>query len=619
MGQESENPASPVSDEEDVVDGEDATAGSVDEDLPTIPFTDALEREGVDATGVGSDVEVWDHPTVTAVLADVRDYFETHEDEEFAEPPTAEFIATDFFDFSYLDYYEEVSRTWVNKPFAYISILYDDEENEHHYHVSDPTLDGFERYVRQDLVDLLRDNLMYKDFTDSGEREEVFREEARTLIADHGATVRSGTLHKLLYYLMRDFVHYGSIDPIMRDPNIEDVSCDGADVPIFVYHREYRDLKSNVKFDDDRLSAFVFRLAQRAGKQLTVSNPLVDASLPNGSRVQLTLGGDVATRGPNFTIRKFADIPYTPVDLIEWNTFSVDQMAYFWLAIENNKSLIFAGGTGSGKTSSMNAVSFFIPPSSKIVSIEDTREIDLPHENWIQSVTRGGISADGRGEVAMYDLLQAALRQRPEYMLVGEIRTQERVALSFFQAMSTGHTAYTTVHADSVRAAINRLKNPPLNVPIQMLQELDIISIQGQTFLGEQRVRRNRVVAEIETGTDDVEIHEIFKRDAASDDHERVGESRVMSEIADERGWSDEELRQELDNRREILTYLADNDMTDYDVVARTIHLYSRNPDRLMDRVHGDGLTREDLAAQTPDIEELTPTDLGVSESFMGQ
>jgi flagellar protein FlaI len=219
----------------------------------------------------------------------------------------------------------------------------------------------------------------------------------------------------------------------------------------------------------------------------------------------------------------------------------------------------------------------------------------------------------------MYDLLQAALRQRPEYLLVGEIRTEERVALSFFQAMAPGHTAYTTVHADSVQAAINRLKNPPLNVPTQMLQELDIVSIQGQTFLDEQRVRRNRVVAEIETGAEDVEIHDVFRRDAASDTHERVGESRVMSEIARERGWSDEELREELDNRRAILTYLAENDMTDYDVVARTIHLYSRNPNRLMERVTRDDLTSEDLEAVTPDIEELTPAEFGISDSFMGQ
>jgi flagellar protein FlaI len=352
---------------------------------------------------------------------------------------------------------------------------------------------------------------------------------------------------------------------------------------------------------------------------MTVSNPLVDASLPNGSRIQLTLGGDVSTRGSNFTIRKFADVPFTPVDLVDNNTFSVELMAYYWLAIENNKSLIFAGGTGSGKTSSMNAISFFIPPRSKIVSIEDTREVDLPHENWIQSVSRGGVSGEGRGEVSMYQLLQAALRQRPEYLLVGEIRTEERVALTFFQAMSTGHTAYTTLHADSVEAAMNRLRNPPLNVPVQMLQDLDIVSVQTQTFVEERRVRRNRVVAEVEPGDDEtsIDLSTVFRRDAAEDRHERVGGSAVLAEIAEDRGWSDDRLQRELDDRETILRYLSDHGITSYDEVARAIHMYSRNPDRIMAEVEAAELTGETLLETGPDIDEISPAQFEAGEQFM--
>ncbi|WP_136716290.1 type II/IV secretion system ATPase subunit [Halorientalis salina] len=592
-------------------------------DAGTAPFAEVLADHGTASRAdlnSNGELPVRDHPTVRAVLGDVVASFQTEsEDESFVPTPSASYVAEQFFDFGYLDRYEEVDRTWVDRPYAYTSILYDETDNEYVYHVSEPVLDEFEQYVREDLVELLRDNLLYHSFEDEAERETVFRREAERLITDHAATVDSGSLHKLLYYLLRGFIHYGPIDPLMRDPAIEDISCDGADVPIFVYHRTYRDLVTNVAFERDRLDPFTFRLAQRAGKQLTVSDPLVDASLPDGSRVQLTLGGDVSTRGSNFTIRKFADVPFTPVDLVASGTFSAAQMAYFWLVIANNKSLIFAGGTGSGKTSSMNAVSFFVPPRSKVVSIEDTREIDLPHDNWIQSVTRDGVSADGRGEVSMYRLLQAALRQRPEYLLVGEIRTEERVALAFFQAMSTGHTAYTTMHADSVETALSRLRNPPLNVPEQMLQDLDVISVQAQTFLGDDRVRRNRTVAEISAGEygSGVETKRIFERDAATDTHEQVGDSVVLQEIAHDRGWDDTRLERELRERERVIQYLIDAGMTDYGDVARTIKMYHRNPDRLMERIRAETLTREDLPDRRPAVTDIGPSDISGAEDLI--
>jgi flagellar protein FlaI len=219
----------------------------------------------------------------------------------------------------------------------------------------------------------------------------------------------------------------------------------------------------------------------------------------------------------------------------------------------------------------------------------------------------------------MFELLQAALRQRPEYLLVGEIRTEERVALTFFQAMSTGHTAYTTLHADTVETAMSRLRNPPLNVPVQMLQDLDIVSIQSQTFVDDQRVRRNRTVAEIEPGADDatVDVSPIFSRDAASDTHERVGESRVLAEIAEDRGWADERLQRELADRETVLRYLSEHGITSYDEVARAIHLYSRNPDRILAEIESAELDRQSLLETGPDIDEISPVELGVSDGFL--
>ena len=174
----------------------------------------------------------------------------------------------------------------------------------------------------------------------------------------------------------------------MKDPLLEDISCDGAKIPLFLYHRKYRNIKTNISFESDILNSLAITLAQRSGKHISTGSPMLDATLPDGSRLQLTLGTEVTTRGTSFTIRKFREEPYSPIELLDYGTFNIDALVYFWLAIENNKSLLFIGGTASGKTTSLNAVSMFIPPVAKIVSIEDTREITLHHENWIASVTR---------------------------------------------------------------------------------------------------------------------------------------------------------------------------------------------------------------------------------------
>ncbi|MEF8914969.1 type II/IV secretion system ATPase subunit [Natronomonas sp.] len=532
----------------------------------------------MELSDVASDEEETAAASVEVVLDDVTSYF-ADTPGLFAAPEDS-FIEESWFDLSGIDPEHEVEWKWVNEPFAFVSLLYDPDEREYRYRVVEPHLDTFEGYVREDITTVLRNSLLEVDLEEGDDRTEVFRERAGELMNEHGATVDDGTLQKVLYYLERDFVQSGPIDPIMRDRSVEDISCDGSDVPVYVYHHEFRDLRTNVSFERRRLNSFVVRMAQRAGKQISVSDPLVDASLPDGSRVQLTFGGDIATRGSNFTIRKFADIPYTPIDLINWNTFSIEQMAYFWLAIENNKSLVFAGGTGSGKTTSMNAVSFFIPPASKIVSIEDTREVDLPHENWIQSVTRSSASGEGRGEVSMYDLLQTALRQRPEYLLVGEIRTEQKVALTFFQAMGTGHTAYTTIHADSVETALSRLQNPPLSIPTQMLQDLDVLNIQRQIYFGDRRVRRNQAVAELGVAPDDadaIDSSDVFRWNPKTDDHERVGDSMVLAQIAHDRGWGDEELAAELAAREELLEFLYDEEIFEYDAVAAAVQLFQKD------------------------------------------
>jgi len=538
------------------------------------------------------------------VLSTVKGHFADQPTDAFLSEPSTEFIETEFFDFSYLDEYVEVERYWVNEPFAYVTILYDEATNTNRYHVVEPDLDEFEEYVREDLIRALRSDLMYKEIDDSRNRAAVFNAEVPRVMKEHAASIGDGSLQQLLYYLRRDFVYYGKIDPIMRDRNVEDISCDGAEKPVFVYHHGYRDLRTNLSFSDERLSAYVVRLAQRAGKHLSVADPLVDASLPDGSRVQLTLGGEVTTGGSNFTVRKFAEVPFTPIDLINWGTFSLEQMAYLWVAVENNASLLFAGGTGSGKTTSLNAVSMFVPPENKIVSIEDTPELTLPHDNWIQSVTREGITAGGKGSIEMFKLLQAALRQRPEYLVIGEIRTESDVAHTFFQSIATGHTAFTTFHADSIQGLLSRLENEPLNVPNQMIGNLDIVSIQQQTTLDGKRVRRNSGLIELAHDPDtptEVSKHRIFRRDPRADAFEQIQHSKVLEQIADERGWKRSRIETALDRRKEVLEYLLEENITDYEEVARVIQGYIRDHQYVLGEVRAGELDPEDIALTEDD------------------
>ena len=248
----------------------------------------------------------------------------------------------------------------------------------------------------------------------------------------------------------------------------------------FLYHRKFGSLKSNIQFDTaDDLNSFVYRLAQKCGKHISIAEPMLDATMPDGSRIQMTLSDEITTHGSTFTIRKFRSDPFSPPDLVEFNTMSSEMIAYMWIAVENRINMLFAGGTASGKTTSLNALSLFIPAEAKIVSIEETREINLPHPNWIPGVARTGfgqVVADKVvGEIDTYDLMKAALRQRPEYIIVGEIRGREAYVL--FQAMATGHATYSTVHADSAHSLIHRLEGKPINIPRVMLQSLDVVSI----------------------------------------------------------------------------------------------------------------------------------------------
>jgi len=492
--------------------------------------------------------------------------------------------------FEGMEGYKEIERYWVNEPYSFVVILFNPEKNSYLYYVAEPKLSDFEDLLLREIKDRLKDILLFEDVKNDADKEKILTDKVKRVIKDYSIDITPLTLEKILYYTRRDFIKFGKIDPIMHDNRIEDISANGYDIPIYLYHKNYTNMPTNIFFTESELDSYVIRLAQRCDKHVSIAEPMVDATMPDGSRIQMTLGTEVTTHGATFTIRKFSEVPITPVDLINWHTFSAEEMAYLWLCIENNKSLIFAGGTASGKTSSLNAVSLFIPWEAKIISLEDTRELKLPHPNWIPGITRDSFTADGRGSIDMYDLLRAALRQRPEYLLVGEVRGKE--ALTLFQAMSTGHTTFSTMHADSVSSAIHRLENPPISVPRSMIQALNIISIQAQTFVKGKRARRNMKLVEItdiDPTTRNIRTNDIFTWDPLTDKFHRVGESKMLNEVMIRRGWNIGDLKRELSNRQEILEFMVNNKISDFNAIATIIHDYHVTPDKVLKKLNISG------------------------------
>ncbi len=554
-------------------------------------------------------------------------------------------------------HFREVDRYWVNKPYAFVVIFHSEKENEKKYYLIQPHLTPLEAELREFLVGKLKaaikysdDEIVMQDGEDARatvietethnllERYDLYADGARpdeggfldslrerfgrgTVETDHedgspkelqgiaarpepavleegSKTLTEHQIEKLLYLLKRDFIGFERIDGIKHDINVEDISCDGYNSPVFVYHSEYEQIISNVYHGEQELDEFVVKLAQRSGKGISKRSPQVDATLPDGSRAQLTLGREVSDHGTNYTIRQFKDVPHTPIDLINWKTFSLEEMAFLWLSIENQKSLVFAGGTASGKTTSLNAVSLFIPSKAKIVSIEDTREVELPQRNWIASVTRPSFSDGDKGDVDEFDLLEAALRQRPEYIVMGEIRGEEGRTL--FQVMSTGHTTLTTFHADSVGEVIKRFTTEPISVSKTMFTALDLVSIQTQTRIRDRKVRRNKSITEInhyDPENDEINVQDVFQWQAETDQFLRMGDSNTLDSIAFDRGWSRNRLDEEIFTRELVLAYLIHEGLNTYTQVAATLQAFINDEETILSLIATDDLERslEDL------------------------
>lgn len=445
---------------------------------------------------------------------------------------------------------------WIEAPFVAVRIVRRGHEG-FIYTVDEPSITPQEQTVLLETSGHLRKVIVYDD-PDNPPVGKLDGEIVSRIIREFHPRVTPERLEVLSYYLRRDLSGFGPLEALMRDPALEDISCNGENLPVFVFHRTYGSLPTNILFREGELNQFVLKLAQKANKQISLSSPMVDATLPGGSRVQITFSNIVSLRGSSFTIRKFRADPMTPLDLIRYGTFSPEILAFLWLAIEHRRSLIIAGGTASGKTSTMNAISLFIPLNAKIVSLEDTHEIQLPHKNWLATITREVAISGAQGDIDLFSLLKASMRQRPEFIIVGEVRGKE--AQTLFQAMNTGHATLSTLHAGSVQEAINRLTHEPISVPPVMFTALDLVVSQSVFTYGNQRLRRCSAINEIAVDNNGTIIpRKLFSWDIRTDTIRRVSpESRVLGEIATLRGWSEDQLEKELKKREEFLRLALD-------------------------------------------------------------
>ncbi len=478
--------------------------------------------------------------------------------------------------------------------YAWAHITWDEEQGELVYRVVEPDLTPDTERILEKIHDILERSFDI-DFTDleTEEAEKYLEEKIDTIVDKYNISLSNKQREVIRYYSKRDFAGLGRLQPLMNDTEIEDISCDGTDIPVYAYHRnpKFGSIKTNVMWEDpEELDSFVMKLAQRCGRSISVSQPLLDGSLPDGSRIQATLATDIARKGSNFTIRRFTEDPLTPIHMMDFETENAQMLSYLWTLIEHEKSVLVCGTTGAGKTSQLNSLSLFIRPDKKIVSIEDTPELRLPHDHWVPEVARSGFgsSVEDGGEVSMDDLLKESLRQRPEYIIVGEVRGEEAYIL--FQQMATGHTGLSTIHADSLNMLMDRLTTNPINLSPSLIETLDAIMLIKRIRRGNKYVRRITGIYEVEEydKRQGLEANKVFEWDPETDTYDTVRKSLILKDIVHETGGDRKAMLNELENRQYILKWMQEEQIKHYRDVGDLIARYYSDPQSVLEDIGKD-------------------------------
>lgn len=402
-------------------------------------------------------------------------------------------------------------------------------------------------------------------------------------------TISNEYLDNLARKLFQDLVGYGEIDPLIRDDNLEEIMVIGIDKPVFVYHREYGMMKTNILFKDaGEVMNLIDSIARQINRRIDQESPILDGRLPDGSRVNATIP-PISADGPSMTIRKFKRDPLTIIDLINSKTISVELAAFFWLCFDGlgvkSANAIISGGTSSGKTTTLNALSSFINPKERIITIEDTLELQIPHEHVIRMETRQP-NVENRGELTMNDLVKNSLRQRPDRIIVGEVRGSE--AITLFTALNTGHSGFGTLHSNDARETITRLTNAPMSVPNIMISAIDFIIMQNRIYRSDgvsfRRISEVAEVSGIEEGV--IQLNKIFEWDPQSDTIKNVGiTSKTLTEIANVSGNSLNSLYDEIKNREIVLQHMVDWNIRSIKDVSTVLEMYYLDSQKVLNRI----------------------------------
>ena len=482
-------------------------------------------------------------------------------------------------------------------PFSYVRIKWDEDLKSLIYSIEEPHITPEEKKIADEIEDglarIVESNI--DRLRTQGKSLIYIQGKVNELIDEYGLVFLPGQYTRIMYYVYINFVGLNRLEPIMHDSYIEDIGCDGVDSHLYVTHKKYGNLRTNVIYKKSKeLQEFVVKLAERCGRYVSYAEPLLDGTLPDGSRVNATLAYDVTTKGPTFSIRKFRDVPYSAVDLIRMKTASSELMAYLWYIIEHRSNILVCGGTGAGKTSFLNSIVSFIPPEDKIVSIEDTRELNLVHENWIPAVARigfGTMANDGTryGEVTMFSLLKESFRQRPDYVVVGEVRGVEASVL--FQGMASGHPSLGTIHGGSVDDILKRMETPPISLSPGLLESLDVVIVlthASQYGKSARRVKEISEIVNVDTSTGKAHDVKSFHWSPAQDTHS-MEHSHMLENISGEYAIPLGTIDKEIQERTNILNWLLKKKITSFSEVSSYIASYYKDKKALMKQIKGKG------------------------------
>ena len=476
-------------------------------------------------------------------------------------------------------------RYCVISPFAFIHIYWNDKDYELTYEIEEPILNDQEKAYREQLSDAIRDLINFEEIVQRNEETllDYIDKRLKLLAIEFGMDIPYESYKKIYYYLCRDFIGMNEIEPILRDYFVEDIECNGLNSPVYIIHRIYRNIRTNIGFDnEDLLESLVEKLAQRCGKHISYADPILDGTLPDGSRVNATYTADISSRGPTFTIRKFTATPWTPTQLVSFGTLSPEMMAYLWMLVQYKMNILITGGTASGKTTLLNAVAFFIPPEARVVSIEDTSELNLARENWLPSVVRGSTGNRRENEITLFTLLRSSFRQNPDYVIVGEVRGKEASVL--FQGMASGHSSLSTMHSDSVDTLIKRLETPPIELSPTLLNVLDCVCIMTHAIVNKEETRKLREIVEIvNVDQEGVAITNTpFSWNAADDRFYFKKSSKVFEKISSRYGLKIEELEFEFTRRVQLVYQMYKRKRFKFDDVQDIVNKYYKKPEEVL-------------------------------------